>query len=64
MSWKPIDSAPKEGRFWAFNGEQGVMAWSEGKGWALFVWADELLSEVDPSPEQPTHWMPLPSNPY
>lgn len=61
--WLPIDSAPRDGCVWAFNGEQGAMAWSEGDGWALWVWADELLSDVDPSPQQPTHWQPLPAPP-
>lgn len=63
MNWQPIETAPKTGRIWVFNGEQGVMGRSEGDGWALWVWADELLSDVDPSPEQPTHWRPLPEPP-
>lgn len=61
--WQPIQTAPKDGTVWAFNGEQGVMAWSEGDGWALWVWADALLSDVDPAPAQPTHWQPLPAPP-
>jgi len=63
MEWQPIKTAPKVGRIWAFNGDQGVMSWSEGDEWALWAWAEELLSDVDPSPVQPTHWMPLPEPP-
>jgi hypothetical protein len=63
MGWQPIEEAPRDREIWAFNGEQGRMMWSEGDGWALWVWVDELLSDADPSPDQPTHWMPLPSAP-
>ncbi|MBR8343035.1 hypothetical protein KDX40_04690 [Burkholderia ambifaria] len=62
-AWQPIETAPKDCEVWAFNGEQGRMIWSSGDEWALWVWADELLSDVDPSPEQPTHWMLLPTAP-
>jgi hypothetical protein len=66
--WQPIETAPKDREIWAFNGEQGRMQWSEGsadngEGWALWVWCDQLLSDADPDPEQPTHWMPLPAAP-
>lgn len=64
QQWQPIESAPKDGtEVWAFNGEQGRMHWIEGEGYALWAWADELLSDVDPFPSQPTHFMPLPPNP-
>ena len=62
-AWKPIETAPKDREIWSFNGEQGRMVWSQGDEWALWVWCDELLSDADPSPAQPTHWMPLPSAP-
>jgi hypothetical protein len=61
--WLPIETAPKDVEIWAFNGEQARMTWSAGEGWALWIWADSLLSEVDPEPTQPTHWMPLPAAP-
>lgn len=61
--WKPIETAPKDAEIWAYNGEQARMIWSEGDHWALWIWADELLSEVDPEPDQPTHWMHLPKAP-
>lgn len=66
--WQPIETAPKDCEVWAFNGEQGRMQWSKGyadngEGWALWIWSDETLSDIDPEPEQPTHWMPLPDAP-
>ena len=61
--WQPIETAPKDMEIWAFNGEQARMVWSEGPEWALWVWADWLLADADPSPDQPTHWMPLPAPP-
>ena len=63
-AWKVIETAPKDAtRIWCFNGSQGVMHWIEGDGYALWVWTEELLSDADPEPEQPTHWMPLPEPP-
>ncbi len=62
-TWLPIETAPKDGEIWAFNGEQARMVWSEGPEWALWVWADLLLDDADPSPDQPTHWLPLPAAP-
>ena len=64
MNWQPIETAPKDGtEVWAFNGEQARMVWLEDEFCALWVWGDALLTEVDPSPDQPTHWMPLPAAP-
>lgn len=68
VGWQLIEEAPKDREVWAFNGEQGRMQWSEGsadngEGWALWVWCDPLLSDADPEPEQPTHFMPLPADP-
>lgn len=63
-SWQPIEKAPRDGRpLWVYNGEQGVMKWIEGEEYALWVWADPLLSDADPSPEQPTHFRPVPASP-
>ncbi|SUW10772.1 Uncharacterised protein [Bordetella bronchiseptica] len=63
-AWMPIESAPKDGtEIWAYNGEQARMCWIEGEGYALWAWADELLSDADPNPDQPTHWQPLPAAP-
>ena len=62
--WQPIETAPKnETEIWAFNGEQARMLWIEGDGYGLWCWADECLCDIDPEPEQPTHWMPLPEPP-
>ncbi|KDB85232.1 DUF551 domain-containing protein [Bordetella bronchiseptica] len=63
-AWMLIDSAPKDGtEIWAYNGEQARMRWIEGECYALWIWADELLSDADPNPDQPTHWQPLPAAP-
>lgn len=63
-AWMPIETAPRDGsEVWAFNGEQARMKFISGSEWALWVYSDELLSDVDPEPEQPTHWMPLPPAP-
>ncbi|GEM_PF-2052210 len=67
--WMPIETAPKDGvELWVFNGEQGVMHWTEGAmpgvgHWALWVWADQTVADIDPEPIQPTHWRPLPAPP-
>lgn len=65
--WRHIDEAPKDGtEVWAFNGEQARMRWIEGgeeMPYALWIWADDVLGEVDPSPDQPTHFRPLPAAP-
>ena len=62
--WQPIGTAPKDGsEIWGFNGEQARMLCSEGEHWALWVWADSSLADIDPSPDQPTHWMPIPAAP-
>lgn len=62
--WRPIAEAPTDGtEVWAYNGEQGRMVWVSGEEYALWVWADELLSDVDPNPEQPTFFIPLPPVP-
>lgn len=69
MEWQPIETAPKEqgAEIWAYNGEQARMrwfAWVDDGGGALWIYADGLLSDVDPDPIQPTHWMPLPEAPH
>ena len=62
--WLPIETAPKDGiEVWCFNGEHCVMRWISGEGYALWVYVDPLLSDADPEPEQPSHWMPLPEAP-
>lgn len=62
--WQDIGTAPKDGtEVWAFNGEQARMKWIEGDGYALWIYDDEVIADVDPNPEQPTHWMPLPPPP-
>lgn len=66
--WQSIDTAPKDGSMiWAFQPNccpgQSIMFWILGGRKGLWVYADELLSDADPAPAQPTHWMPLPEPP-
>ena len=61
--WNPIDTAPKNTAVWAYNGEQQVMRWIEGDEYALWIHDDVMVADVDPEPNQPTHWMPLPEAP-
>jgi hypothetical protein len=66
--WQPIETAPKDGTsVWVFcGGEQAAMRWlviDGTSGLGLWVYSDGLLSDVDPEPEEPTHWMPLPKPP-
>jgi hypothetical protein len=62
--WQSISTAARDGTaIWAYNGEQARMVWSEGPEWALWIWHDQTLAGMDPSPVQPTHWMPLPPPP-
>lgn len=64
LQWRPIDEAPRDGsEVWAYNGEQVRMKWIEGDEYALWIYADELLTDADPTPEQPTHFRPLPPAP-
>lgn len=62
--WRPIAEAPKDGTdIWAFNGEQCRMHWVEGDGYALWIYSEEVMSDICPDPEQPTSFMPLPPAP-
>jgi hypothetical protein len=62
--WMPIETAPKDGtEVWAHNGEQVRMKYLSCEEWCGWIYADVLLSEADPAPEQPSHWMPLPPQP-
>ena len=63
MEWQPIETAPKDKPIWCYNGGQGMMIFLDIEDFQGFVWNDDLLSDVDPNPEQPTHWMPLPDPP-
>lgn len=66
---QPIETAPKDRRvILAYAGEWQTMQWDEGsmgegEDWALWVYADELLRDACPNPDQPTFWLPLPESP-
>jgi hypothetical protein len=62
--WNPISTAPRDGtEIWAYNGEQVRMRWEDGDPWSGWLYGDETLNDIDPDPEQPTHWQPLPPAP-
>lgn len=66
--WQPIETAPKDGRHILVNDPfqlPRVVAakWVEGEGYALFVYADEVLQDICAEGPQCTHWMPLPEPP-
>jgi hypothetical protein len=62
--WRPIETAPKDGtEIWAFNGEQQRMRFFSSPEWSGWIHSEELLADVDPLPERPTYWMPLPAAP-
>lgn len=61
--WRPIETAPEDTEVWAFNGTQGLMKLVDIEDWRGWIWVEELMNDVDPSPEIPTHWMPKPDDP-
>lgn len=64
--WKPIESARMEegSEIWAYvDGEQAAMRYTETPDGDLWCWCDEALSDIDPEPNQPHYWMPLPKAP-
>ena len=66
MKWLPIETAPKHDGavIWAYSdGEQARMRWCVTPDGDLWIWDDEILSDAEPDPLQPTHWMPLPPPP-
>lgn len=64
--WYPISTAPKDGtEVWAFvpayEPQQSVMAYCNEAG--MWIFAEEVLTDIDPAPDQPTHWRHLPEPP-
>ena len=64
MDWKPIETAPKDGRDVPF------LAFHSGGYWSLSYWSDKYEKIVcywdgDPPADEhaATHWMPLPAPP-
>jgi hypothetical protein len=61
--WYAIENITPEHKklvVWAFNGNQARMKYldleSVCPGGSLWIYADELLSDADPEPPQPTHY--------
>lgn len=67
MDWQPIETAPQNGtRVLTYGQDYGFMQWWDGTEYGsegFWTHSDEVLADIDPSPEQPTHWMPLPEPP-
>ena len=75
MDWQPIETAPKDGT--AFMAWAKGYEWPEVVKWfdydadtavevgepGYLHYAEELLQNVTDSPENLTHWMPLPAPP-
>ena len=68
--WKPIDSAPRDGRFidvWGFGQRFTDVQYKYGDWWQLYTDEDGFIDtrqlKVGHGYIQPTHWMPLPEPP-
>lgn len=64
--WLAIDSAPRDGQVILVNDQDPPVVaakWTEGDGYALWIYADQILQDVAPEGPQCTHWMPLPPPP-
>jgi hypothetical protein len=64
--WRPIESAPKDGRELLLYGADGIhiAAWSDR--FCHGMWDTGYASECDGDPievDRPTHWMHLPETP-
>lgn len=61
--WQPIETAPKDGRdilLWPTRWPRKKIDlgfWNDGSG----SWS--LSTDIEYSPQNPTHWMPLPEPP-
>jgi hypothetical protein len=79
MSWQPIESAPKDGRYLIvgkFDKRAGLL-WVKHSRWLtwqdiaeIYGWGDEASFEEawgngndEEEPCYPSHWMPLPAPP-
>ena len=66
--WKPIETAPKDGRdIWLFVPKevpgQLVGYWSADDG-GFWQYREQLVADVAGWIDGATHWMPLPSPPH
>jgi len=59
MDWKPIETAPKDGRrvllYWPHWAHYPIVGL-----YGVYGWASEVALAKEPGP---THWMPLPKPP-
>lgn len=56
----PIHTAPMDGtEVFAFNGEWNRMLYFDLCPEPLWIYAEEVLADIVPGPDQPTHWTPL-----
>lgn len=61
--WQPIETAPKDGTvIVVYANDIALMKWWDGSEYgadSFWSHAEEVMADVDPTPEQPTMWTPL-----
>lgn len=70
MSWKPIDTAPKDGSNFLGIDDEGVFqcrwdhpSWAKSGSWEALTLGCHGCGCCASSGPEPTHWMPLPEPP-
>lgn len=67
--WQPIETAPDEGQFLIWNGEQiSIASKGEWEGWSFFTHEVKAEGNFNATStvtiRPPTHWRPLPEPPH